>query len=66
METRALKFLGGFIANKEFDNDPVICALRASHPKSGPDPLPGESMEDWGKRYMEYVRKKYNLMDGKK
>ncbi len=54
------------MANKEFDNDPIICALRASHPKGGPNPLPGESLEDWGKRYMEYIRKKYNLMDGKK
>lgn len=53
------------MANPKFDNDPIIQMLRASHPKEGPDPLPGESMEDWGERYMAYVRKKYGLEDKK-
>ena len=49
------------MANKAFDNDPIIMALRQQHPKQGPDPLPGESLEHWAERYLEYVRKKYNL-----
>ena len=41
------------MANPKFDNDPVIQALRESHPKQGPDPLPGESLDQWVERYME-------------
>ena len=51
------------MANPKFDNDPVIVALRESHPKQGPDPLPGEPLDQWAERYMEYVRKKYNLKE---
>lgn len=47
------------MANKAFDNDPMIAELRKKYPKQGPDPEPGESMEHWAKRYLEYVREKY-------
>lgn len=43
------------------DDDPIIIELRKQHPKQGPDPFPGESLDDWAERYMEYVRKKYDL-----
>lgn len=49
------------MANKKFDNDPIILQLRESHPKQGPDPEPGEDINHWAERYMVYVRKKYNL-----
>ena len=45
------------MANKKFDNDPIIVALREKYPKNGPDPMPGESMEHWAERFMNYVRK---------
>lgn len=48
---------------KAFDDDPIILKLREEHPKQGPDPLPGESLEDWAERYLVYVRKKYHLPD---
>ena len=41
--------------NKKFDGDPIIEALRASHPKQGPDPEPGEPLDQWAERYMAYV-----------
>ena len=47
--------------NKKFDDDPVILTLREQHPKNGPNPEPGEPIDEWAERYMEYVRKKYNL-----
>ena len=47
--------------NKNFNGDPIIEALRQSHHKQGPDPKPGESLEHWAERYMQYVRKKYGL-----
>lgn len=46
---------------KVFDDDPIMEKLRAEHPKHGPDPLPGESIDEWAERYMKYVRKKYGL-----
>ena len=52
--------------NKKFDGDPIIEALRASHPKQGPDPEPGESLDKWAERYMAYVRKKYGLKEDEK
>lgn len=51
------------MSNKKFDNDLVIAELRKRYPKNGPDPKPSESMEHWGERYIEYVRKKYNLKE---
>jgi hypothetical protein len=45
------------MANKKFDNDPIIVALREKYPKNGPDPMPGETMEHWAERFMNYVRK---------
>lgn len=51
------------MANKNFDDDPVITELRKKHPKQGPDPKRGESIEQWAGRYMEYIRKKYNLKE---
>lgn len=47
------------MANKKFDNDPVILELRERYPKSGPDPLPGENLDAWAERFMEYVRNKH-------
>lgn len=49
--------------NKKFGGDPIIEALRASHPKQGPDPKPGEPLDQWAERYLEYVRKKYELKE---
>lgn len=49
--------------NKKFDDDPVIMRLRKQHTKQGPDPKPGEPLDKWAERYMEYVRKKYELKD---
>lgn len=67
VETRGLNFLkrkgGKFMANPKFDHDPIILALRESHPKSGPDPEPGEDINHWAERYMEYVRQKYGLKE---
>ena len=51
------------MSNSKFDNDPVIVELRKKHPKQGPDPKPGEPLNEWAERYMEYVRKKYNLKE---
>lgn len=51
------------MSNSKFDSDPVIIELRKQHPKQGPDPKPGESLDKWAERYMEYVRKKYNLKE---
>ena len=53
------------MANHKFDNDPIICDLRKRYPKKGPDPKPGEDINKWAERYMEYVRKKYNLKGDK-
>lgn len=53
------------MANHKFDDDPIIRSLRESHPKSGPDPEPGEDINHWAERFMEYVRKKYGLKDEK-
>lgn len=49
------------MANKLFDNDPIMLKLRDEHPKQGPDPKPGESLEHWAERYMVYIRRKYGL-----
>jgi hypothetical protein len=49
--------------NKDFDNDPIVKALREKHKKQGPDPKPGESLDKWAERYMEYVRKEHGLKD---
>ena len=51
--------------NKKFDNDPVVIRLREQHPKQGPDPEPGESLDEWAERYMKYVRNKYGLEEKK-
>lgn len=51
------------MAKKIFDNDPLIEELRERYPKNGPDPEPGEPLDQWAERYLEYVRKKYNLND---
>ena len=45
--------------NKAFNNDPVINQLRKQYPKQGPDPKPGENLDHWAERYLEYVREKY-------
>ena len=47
------------MANKMFDDDPIVLALRKSHPKKGPNPRSGESLEHWAERYLIYVREKY-------
>jgi len=47
------------MANKMFDKDPFMVQLRKDHPKQGPNPRPGESMEHWAERYMVYVREKH-------
>ena len=47
--------------NPKFDNDPIILELREKYPKNGPDPEPGEDINHWAERYLEYVRKKYRL-----
>ena len=39
-------------------DDPLMEKLRREHPKSGPDPKPGESLDIWAERYMKYVREK--------
>ena len=39
--------------NKNFDNDPIILALRESHPKKGPDPKPREPLDQWAERYTD-------------
>ena len=52
--------------NKNFNDDPIILALRESHLKQGPDPEPGEPLDKWAERYMEYVRKKYGLKEDEK
>lgn len=49
--------------NKNFNNDPIIQDLRKKHKKQGPDPKPGEPLNQWAERYLEYVRKKYELKD---
>lgn len=51
------------MSNSKFNNDPVIVELRKKHPKQGPDPKSGEPLNEWAERYMEYVRKKYNLKE---
>ncbi len=45
--------------NKDFNNDPIIQDLRKKHKKQGPDPKPGEPLDRWAERYLEYVRKKH-------
>ena len=49
----------------ELKENPFIADLRKKHPKSGPDPLPGESLDIWAERYMKYVREKYGLEEKK-
>ena len=49
--------------SKKFDDDPLMIALRQKYPKQGPDSEPGEPLDQWAERYMEYVRKKYNLKE---
>lgn len=44
-------------------NDPIMIELRKKHPKQGPDPRPGEPLDKWAERYIEYVHKKYNLKE---
>ena len=53
------------MARQLLKDDPLMAELRERYPKSGPDPLPGESLEDWAERFMDYVRKKYGLDDHK-
>lgn len=53
------------MADKRFDDDPLMLELRKKHPKQGPDPKPGEKIEIWAQRYMDYVRKKHNFIDEK-
>ena len=47
--------------NRELKDDPLMEELRKKHPKSGPDPLPGEDLNVWAERYMRYVRDKCGL-----
>lgn len=49
--------------NPKLKDDPLMIELRKQHPKQGPDPEPGESLDHWAERYMEYVRKKYGLKE---
>ena len=51
--------------NETIKDDPLMVELRKRHPKSGPDPKRGESLEIWAERYMKYVRDKYGLEDKK-
>lgn len=53
------------MANHKFDNDPIIQSLRQSHPKSGPDPEPGEDINHWAERFMEYAKQKHGMKDEK-
>lgn len=54
---------GGLSMNPKLKDDPLMVDLRKKHPKSGPDPLQGESLDIWAERYMKYVREKYGLED---
>lgn len=49
--------------NPKFNDDPLMLELRERYPKQGPDPEPGEPLDHWAERYMEYVRKKYGLKE---
>lgn len=49
--------------SQKLNDEPFIIELREKHPKQGPDPKPGEPLDKWAERYMEYVRKKYELKD---
>lgn len=51
------------MVNKNFDDDPIITELRKKHPKQGPDPKQGEPIDKWAERFMNYIRKKYNLKE---
>ena len=51
--------------NKSLKDDPLMVELRKQHPKSGPDPKPGESLDIWAERYMKYVREKHGLEEKK-
>lgn len=50
------------MSNNKID-DPIIAELRKKHPKQGPDPRPGEPFDKWAERFMNYIRKKYNLKE---
>ena len=52
--------------SKVFDDDPLFEDLRKKHPKSGPDPKPGESLDIWAERYIQYVRIKHGTEEEKK
>ena len=52
---------GRSMAENDADLEHIMERLRKEHPKQGPDRKPGESLEHWADRYMEYVRKKYDL-----
>lgn len=44
--------------SEKFDNDPVVLELRKRYPKQGPDPKPGEPLDRWAKRFLEWVERK--------
>ena len=46
--------------SQKLNDEPFIIELRKKHPKQGPDPKPGEPLDKWAERYMEYVRRKYD------
>lgn len=46
---------------KVFDDDPIILDLRERYPKRGPNPRPGESLDDWAERFLAYLRKKQDI-----
>ena len=49
--------------NNILSDDPVMIELRKKYPKQGPDPKPGETLDEWAKRYIQYIREKHHLED---